>query len=260
NRAIKNDIDLKTRSIIIREEEALLKYAGGDARKLYNIIDLVINAESGDVVEISNEKVYARIQENMAQYDKNGELHYDVISAFIKSMRGSDPQASVYWLARMIEGGEDPKFIARRLVIFASEDIGLVNPNALLLANTGFDAIHKIGWPEGRIILSQVCIYLATSPKSNSTYLAIKKAQKMVRETGDLPIPLHLRNAPTQLMKDLDYGKEYTYPHDHENSFVMANYLPDEIKGSLLWEPNENQKEKEIRTRMKTLWKDKYKY
>jgi putative ATPase len=200
------------------------------------------------------------VQENMANYDKNGEMHYDIISAFIKSMRGSDPNGALYWLARMIEGGEDPKFIARRLVIFASEDIGLANPNAFLMANTCFDAIHKIGWPEGRIILSQATVYLATSPKSNSTYLAIKKAQELVGDTGDLPVPLHLRNAPTKLMKELGYGKDYQYPHDYENNFLREEYLPDEISSTKLWEPSDNPREKEILERMARLWGDKYNY
>jgi len=262
--ALDTDFELKTRQIHIDETEALLQFAGGDARKLYNVLDLVIQSESSDAstepITITNEKVQKRVQENMAQYDKNGEMHYDIISAFIKSMRGSDPQAALYWLARMIEGGEDPKFIARRMVIFASEDIGLANPNALLLANTCFDALHKIGWPEGRIILSQVVVYLATSQKSNSTYLAIKKAQEIVQKTGDLPVPLHLRNAPTQLMKKLDYGKGYQYPHDYPNHFIEENYLPDELKGTSIWEPGENSKEADIKRMMKSFWKDKYPY
>ncbi|MEA1877273.1 MAG: replication-associated recombination protein A, partial [Bacteroidota bacterium] len=258
--ALITDIHLKSKDVEIVENEALLKYSGGDARKLYNILDLVINSEEKDKVLINNEIVMARIQENMAMYDKNGELHYDIISAFIKSMRGSDPNASLYWLARMIEGGEDPKFIARRLVIFSSEDIGLANPNALLLANACFDSIHKIGWPEGRIILSQTTVYLATSPKSNSTYLAIKNAQELVRETGDLPVPLHLRNAPTKLMKKIGYGQDYQYPHEHQGHFIQEEYLPEEISGKILWEPDNNSKEKEIRERMKSFWKNKYDY
>lgn len=258
--ALKTDLHLKSKDVTIIEKEALLKYSGGDARKLYNVLDLVIHSSNEDKVEITNDLVLAKIQENMAMYDKNGELHYDIISAFIKSMRGSDPNAAVYWLARMIEGGEDPKFIARRLVIFASEDVGLANPNALLLANTCFDAIHKIGWPEGRIILSQAAVYLATSPKSNSTYLAIKNAQNLVKETGDLPVPLHLRNAPTKLMKDLGYGKKYQYPHEQEENFIKEEYLPKEVSSKLLWNPKDNPKEEEIRKRMKSLWKDKYNY
>jgi len=258
--ALKTDIYLKSKDVEIVEEEALIKYSGGDARKLYNILDLVINSEEEDKIVITNTLVMTRIQENMAMYDKNGELHYDIISAFIKSMRGSDPNASLYWLARMIEGGEDPKFIARRLVIFSSEDIGLANPNALLMANACFDTIHKIGWPEGRIILSQTTVYLATSAKSNSTYLAIKKAQELVRETGDLPVPLHLRNAPTKLMKNIGYGKDYQYPHEHNEHFIREEYLPEEISGKLLWEPDNNAKEEELRKRMKSFWKSKYKY
>jgi putative ATPase len=258
--ALNNDIDLKKKKVNLIEDEAIIKYAGGDARKLYNILDLVITSETTKEISITNDLVLARIQENMAMYDKNGELHYDIISAFIKSMRGSDPNASLYWLARMIEGGEDPKFIARRLVIFASEDIGLANPNALLLANTGFDAIHKIGWPEGRIILSQLTVYLATSAKSNSTYLAIKEAQQLVRETGDLAVPLHLRNSPTKLMKDLGYAKDYQYPHTHDQSFVDEEYLPKEISGKTLWDPNNNPKEAELKKRMSSLWKGKYNY
>jgi len=257
--AIKNDIYLKSKKIKIKESEAMLRYSGGDARKLYNILELVVLAEKEDAVTITNESVLARVQENMAIYDKNGELHYDIISAFIKSMRGSDPNASLYWLARMIEGGEDPKFIARRLVIFASEDIGLANPNALLLANTCFDALHKIGWPEGRILLSQVTVYLATCEKSNSTYLAIKKAQELVAKTGDLTVPLHLRNAPTKLMKELGYGKEYQYPHDHKEHFINEEYLPEELKNTKLWDPSDNPKEKDILKRMIQWWGDKYK-
>ena len=258
--ALETDVDLKSKEIEITEKEALIKYSGGDARKLYNILDLVINSEEEGKIRITNDLVLTRIQENMAMYDKNGELHYDIISAFIKSMRGSDPNASLYWLARMIEGGEDPKFIARRLVIFSSEDVGLANPNALLLANACFDTIHKIGWPEGRIILSQTTVYLATSPKSNSTYVAIKNAQDLVRETGDLPVPLHLRNAPTQLMKKMGYGQNYQYPHEQKDHFVIEEYLPEEISGKLLWEPDNNTKENEIRNRMKSHWKNKYKY
>ena len=258
NQAIKKDFYLKTKKIKIKESEAMLRYSGGDARKLLNILELVVLAEKGDEVTITDDSVKARVQENMASYDKNGEMHYDIISAFIKSMRGSDPDGSLYWLARMIEGGEDPKFIARRLVIFASEDVGLANPNAFLLANTCFDALHKIGWPEGRIILSQITVYLATSPKSNSTYLAIKKAQEEVNRSGDLPVPLHLRNAPSKLMKELGYGKGYKYPHDFEQNFLKEEYLPEEIKGTKFWEPSNNPKEKELLNRMTKLWGDKY--
>jgi putative ATPase len=257
--AIKTDFQLKTRKIKIKESEAMLRYSGGDARKLFNILELVVQAEKKDQVTITNESVMARVQESMAIYDKNGEMHYDIISAFIKSMRGSDPNGAIYWLARMIEGGEDPKFIARRLVIFASEDIGLANPNALLLANTCFDALHKIGWPEGRILLSQITVYLATSTKSNSTYIAIKKAQDLVGKTGNLPVPLHLRNAPSKLMKELGYGKEYEYPHEFDGNFIGAEYLPDEITSTKLWEPANNPKEKELFKRMNQWWGDKYK-
>ena len=259
DQALQKDPVIKSRNIVIEEKEAILKYAAGDARKLYNILDLLLSGDEAELV-VTNELVMARIQENMAMYDKNGELHYDIISAFIKSLRGSDPNAAVYWLARMIEGGEDPKFIARRLVIFAAEDVGLANPNALLLANACFDAIHKIGWPEGRIILSEATIYLATSQKSNSAYMAINKAQELVRNTGNLSIPLHLRNAPTKLMKNLGYGKDYQYPHDYQNHFVTDEYLPDEIAGKKLFEPGQNAKEIEISKRLKHLWKDKYQY
>jgi len=260
HQAIKTDFYLKTKNIEIKETEAMLRYSGGDARKLYNILELVAMAEKGENISITNETVMARVQESMAIYDKNGEMHYDIISAFIKSMRGSDPNGALYWLARMIEGGEDPKFIARRLVIFASEDIGLANPNALLLANTCFDALHKIGWPEGRILLSQITVYLATSMKSNSTYIAIKKAQELVGKTGNLPVPLHLRNAPTKLMKELGYGKEYQYPHEFSGNFLEVEYLPDEIKNTKLWEPADNPKEKELFNRMIQWWGEKYKY
>jgi len=260
DKALKNDFDLKKRQVVIRENEAMLRYSGGDARKLYNVLELIIQHESSDPVEITNELVMQRVQEQMAMYDKNGELHYDIISAFIKSMRGSDPNAAVYWLARMIEGGEKPEFIARRLVIFAAEDVGLANPNALLLANACFDALHKVGWPEGRIILSETTVYLATSPKSNSTYLAIRKAQKLVKDTGDLPVPLHLRNAPTQLMKELGYGKDYQYPHNHDDHFIAENYLPDEIQKTKFWEPASNDRENELRKKMKKWWNDRYKY
>lgn len=258
--ALSKDVFLKTKKIVIEEKEAILKYAGGDARKLYNILDILIAEDQESELLITNELVLAKIQENLAMYDKNGELHYDIISAFIKSLRGSDPNAAVYWLARMIEGGEDPKFIARRLVIFAAEDIGLANPNALLMANTCFDAIHKIGWPEGRIILSEASIYLATSQKSNSAYVAINKAQALVKETGNLPVPLHLRNSPTKLMKELDYGKNYKYPHDYKQQFVLEKYLPDELNETKLWCPDNNPKENELSKRMRQLWKDKYSY
>ncbi|PKP29677.1 MAG: AAA family ATPase [Bacteroidetes bacterium HGW-Bacteroidetes-16] len=244
------------------EKEALIGLSGGDARKLFNALELVVYQEktSSHKIEITNELVKQVIQENLATYDKQGEMHYDIISAFIKSMRGSDPNAAVYWLARMIEGGEDPKFIARRMLILASEDIGNANPNALLLANACFDAIAKIGWPEGRIILSQTAVYLANSPKSNSTYMAIKEAQSMVQKTGNLPVPLHLRNAPTKLMKDIGYGKEYEYAHQHPGNFVELEFLPKAIQGNTFYEPGNNPRENEDRKRMKDRWKTKYHY
>jgi putative ATPase len=258
--ALKEDIELRTRKIKILENEALLRFSGGDARKLYNGLEIVIHSSGEGEIEITNDLVIKRIQENIALYDKNGEQHYDIISAFIKSMRGSDPNAAVYWLARMIEGGEDPEFIARRMLIFASEDVGLSNPNALLLANSCFDAVRKIGWPESRIILSEVAVYLATCPKSNSTYLAINKALGMVRDTGALPVPLHLRNAPTSLMKELGYGEQYQYPHDHSGHFVEEDYLPEKIRGTKLWEPAMNSREQELLEKMKKQWGKKYKY
>ncbi|MCW3787627.1 replication-associated recombination protein A [Plebeiibacterium sediminum] len=258
NKALTTDSILKEKDIEIVEEEALFRFSGGDARKLLNILELVINAQSGEKIKITNEEVTRCLQENPAAYDKNGEIHYDIISAFIKSIRGSDPDGAVYWLARMVEGGEDPKFIARRLVISASEDIGLANPNALLLANQCFDAINRVGWPEGRIILSQTTIYLATSPKSNSAYLAINKAQSIVRQTGNIPVPLHLRNAPTKLMKELGYGKEYKYSHDYENNFVEQDFLPDELKKTRFYTPQKNQQEIKIFERLKMLWKKRY--
>ena len=244
------------------EKEALIGLSGGDARKLFNALELVVYQEkiSSNKIEITNELVKQVIQENLATYDKQGEMHYDIISAFIKSMRGSDPNAAVYWLARMIEGGEDPKFIARRMLILASEDIGNANPNALLLANACFDAIAKIGWPEGRIILSQTAVYLANSPKSNSTYMAIKEAQSMVQKTGNLPVPLHLRNAPTKLMKEIGYGKEYEYAHQHPGNFVELEFLPKAIQGNTFYEPGNNPRENEDRKRMKDRWKTKYHY
>jgi putative ATPase len=259
-RSLAEDFDLRTRTIELRETEALLRFSGGDARKLFNVLELVVQSSPEDPVILTNDSVTRRIQENIALYDKNGELHYDIISAFIKSLRGSDPNAAVYWLARMIEGGEKPEFIARRLLIFSSEDIGLANPNALLLANACFDAVHKIGWPESRIILSEATVYLATSPKSNSTYKAISFAQDLIAKSGDLPVPLHLRNAPTKLMKDLGYGKDYQYPHDHPDRFVDDEYLPEKIKGTQIWSPAANQKEQEIREKMKKLWGKRYEY
>lgn len=244
----------------------MLRLSGGDARKLLNVLDLVLKIgyddyeTSGQPIEITNDIVMERVQENIAMYDKNGEMHYDLISAFIKSIRGSDPNGAVYYLARMIEGGEDPLFIARRLIISATEDIGLANPNAILMANSCFQAVHQIGMPEGRIILSQATIYLATSPKSNSAYMAINKAIEEVRQTGNLPIPLHIRNAPTKLMKDLGYGANYKYAHDFDNHFVNDEYLPKEISGNSFYEPQPNAREKEVSTFLHNLWKGKYGY
>jgi len=257
-RALAEDDILKTKKITLKETEALLKLSGGDGRKLLNIFELVINSEGQDTVTISDEMVLAKAQKNTVLYDKTGEQHYDIISAFIKSIRGSDPNAAVYWLARMIEGGEDVKFIARRLLISASEDIGLANPTALVIANSTFQAVTTIGYPEARIILSQCAIYLATSPKSNASYMAIKKAQQKVKETGDLSVPLALRNAPTKLMKDLGYGEEYKYAHDYNNNFVEAEYLPEEIKASTFYQPGSNARENGIKDFLKNRWKDKY--
>jgi len=256
--ALTTDIELKQKNIVIKESDALLRFSGGDARKLLNILELVINAEEGDLIEITDQIVTDRLQENPAAYDKGGEMHYDIISAFIKSIRGSDPEGAIYWLARMVAGGEDPKFIARRLVISAAEDIGLANPNALLLANSCFDALQKIGWPEGRIILAQTTIYLASSAKSNSAYLAIDDALALVQETGDLPVPLHLRNAPTQLMKELEYGKEYQYAHNFENNFVKQDYLPKELKNKTIWTPQNNPLEAKLKEHLNSLWKDRF--
>jgi len=248
-------------SIAITEYQALLRISGGDARKLLNALELVVNTEkTEDKVFVTNEKALRVIQENLAIYDKSGEMHYDIISAFIKSIRGSDPNAAVYWLARMIEGGEDPKFIARRLVILASEDVGNANPNALLLANACFDAINKIGWPEGRIILSQTAIYLAASPKSNASYEAIESALSEVKMTKDLSVPLHIRNAPTRLMKDIGYGKNYKYAHRFEGNFVLQEFLPDKISGKVFYNPGNNKRENEMRDWLKSRWKDKYGY
>jgi putative ATPase len=248
--------------IDLKESEALMRISGGDARKLLNALELFVYQKkiNSVEVEITNKSVQEIIQENLAMYDKQGEMHYDIISAFIKSIRGSDPNAAVYWLARMVEAGEDPKFIARRLLIAASEDIGNANPNALLLANTCFDAISKIGWPEGRIILSQTTVYLANSPKSNSTYLAIKEAQSLVQQTGNLAVPLHLRNAPTKLMKDIGYGKEYKYAHQHKGNFVELEFLPEEIKGTTLFEPGNNKREIAEKKLLNQRWKGKYGY
>ncbi len=258
NRAINNDVVLKERNIELREPDALLRYSGGDARKLLNILELVIEScPTGDIV-ITDELVADRIQENPLAYDKDGEMHYDIISAFIKSIRGSDPDAALYWLARMIEGGEDPKFIARRLVISASEDIGLANPNALLLANAAFDAIAKIGWPEGRIPLAEATVYLATSPKSNSAYLGIDAALALVRRTGNMPVPLHIRNAPTNLMKELGYNDGYKYPHDYSGHFVEQQYLPDALKNERIWHGQHNTAEEKLSQRMREYWGKRY--
>ena len=257
-RAIKTDVELSKRHIVLDETEAMLRFAGGDARKLLNILDLVITADTGETVHITNDVVTERLQQNPMAYDKDGEIHYDIISAFIKSIRGSDPDGAIYWLARMVAGGEDPKFIARRLVFSAAEDIGLANPNALLLANACFDSLHKIGWPEGRILLAETTIYLATSPKSNSAYLAIDEALALVQRTGNLPVPLHLRNAPTKLMKELNYGKEYKYAHDYKNNFVEQQFLPDDIKTERIWKAQDNASEKAIKERMNFLWKGRF--
>ena len=257
--ALKNDELLKQKEIEILEYEALLKLSGGDARRLYNILELVANSYNGvDKLVVTDDLVKKMSQVNMAIYDKNGEQHYDIISAFIKSIRGSDPDAAVYWLARMIKGGEDVKFIARRMIISASEDIGLANPNALLIAQAAFDAADKIGLPEARIILSQAAIYLANSPKSNSAYAAINGAISLVEKTGDLPVPLHLRNAPTELMKELDYGKDYKYSHDGENNFIEQEYLPKEIKDKSLYKPQENPHEAKAASYLNSLWKDRF--
>ncbi len=259
HQVIEKDSVLKKRNIKIKEKEALLRFAGGDARKLLNIIELITSTHNEESIEISNEMVTERLQQNPIAYDKDGEIHYDIISAFIKSIRGSDPDAAIYWLARMIAGGEDPKFIARRLIISAAEDIGLANPNALLLANACFESLHKIGWPEGRIILAETTIYLATSPKSNSAYLAIDEALALVKESGNLPIPLHLRNAPTRLMKDLNYGKDYKYAHNYANNFVKQEYLPKEIIGTKFWKSQNNSAENKLNEWMNFLWKNKTK-
>lgn len=257
--AITKDIYLKEKEIELKETDAILRYSGGDARKLLNILELVVEADSDiQKIIITDDKVIERLQQNPLAYDKDGEMHYDIISAFIKSIRGSDPDGALYWLARMVEGGEDPAFIARRLVISASEDIGLANPNALLLANAAFDAVMKLGWPEGRIPLAEVTVYLATSPKSNSAYEGINSALELVQQTGNLPVPLHLRNAPTKLMKQLGYGKEYKYAHAYKGHFVQQQFLPDEIKNNRLWHPQDNPQETKLRERMLSLWGDKF--
>ena len=252
--ALTTDDLLKEQQIELKETDALLRYSGGDARKLLNILDLVTQAASEGPIIIDNSLVTARLQQHPAHYDKGGEMHYDIISAFIKSLRGSDPDAALYWLARMIEGGEDPKFIARRLVISAAEDVGLANPNALLLANAAFDAVTKIGWPEARIPLAEAAVYLANSPKSNSAYLAIDAALQRVRETGDLPVPLHLRNAPTKLLKDLGYADGYCYPHDYPGNFAAQQYLPDALQNEGFWHPCDNPVEAKQRERLNRLW------
>jgi putative ATPase len=256
--AIVNDSELNSKKIDLKETEALLKVSGGDARKLLNGLEMVVSQIGGDTIEITNEVVTSILQENIAMYDKDGEQHYDIISAFIKSIRGSDPNAAIYWLARMIEGGEDPKFIARRLIISASEDIGLANPNALIIANTAFDSINKIGWPEGRIVLAQCVIYLATSPKGNGSYMAIGKAQKLVKETGNLSVPLPLRNAPTKLMKDLGYGENYKYSHDGANNFIAQEFFPEELSGTKFFKAGSSNREQDIEKTIKNLWGDKY--
>ena len=259
-RAITEDVELQQRNIELRETDALLHFSGGDARKLLNILELVVDAfEGDDKVIITNDFVKQCLQQNPLAYDKGGEMHYDIISAFIKSIRGSDPDAAIYWLARMISAGEDPKFIARRLVISASEDIGLANPNALLLANTAFDAVQKIGWPEGRIPLAEATIYLATSPKSNSAYLAINKALEIVNETGNQPVPLHLRNAPTTLMKEVGYGDGYKYSHDYPNNFVEQQYMPDALLGMRLWQAQHSSNEEKLYQQMVKCWGDRFK-
>ncbi|GAB5472572.1 MAG: replication-associated recombination protein A [Maribacter sp.] len=256
--AIKKDVQLQKKKIKLKETEALLRLSGGDGRKLLNIFELVVNSEETDAIVITDALVMGKVQKNTVLYDKTGEQHYDIISAFIKSIRGSDPNGAVYWLARMIEGGEDVKFIARRMLISASEDIGLANPTALVLANAAFQSVTTIGYPEARIILSQCAIYLATSPKSNASYMAIGKAQQSVRQTGDLSVPLPLRNAPTKLMKDLGYGQEYKYAHNYQNNFVEEEFLPEALTGTSFYLPGGNQREKAIKEFLKNRWKDKY--
>lgn len=259
DRAITTDVELKERKITVKESGALLRYSGGDARKLLNILQLVVESESTNEVIITDKLVQDRLQQNPLAYDKDGEMHYDIISAFIKSIRGSDPDAALYWMARMIEGGEDPQFIARRLVISAAEDIGLANPNALLLANAAFDAVMKIGWPEGRIPLAEACVYLATSPKSNSAYSGINSALQFVKETGNLPVPLHLRNAPTKLMAEIGYHDGYLYPHDYPGNFTPQQYLPEEAKGVRLWHAQHSPVEEKQYQNMLRLWGDRFK-
>lgn len=259
HRAVTEDEELRKRTIVLQETDAMLRYSGGDARKLLNILELVVESDGSDSVTITDEMVANRLQQNPLAYDKGGDMHYDIISAFIKSIRGSDPDAALYWLARMIEGGEDPKFIARRLVISASEDVGLANPNALLLANAAFDAVNKIGWPEGRIPLAEATVYLATSPKSNSAYLAVDEALACVRKTGNQPVPLHLRNAPTQLMKSLGYHDGYKYAHDFPDHFVEQQYLPDQLKDSRFWHAQHSPSEEKQYQWMLRCWGDRFK-
>lgn len=257
--AVEKDVILREKHIELQETDAMLRYSGGDARKLLNILELVVEAEgdTGDIV-ITDEKVMERLQQNPLAYDKDGEMHYDIISAFIKSIRGSDPDGALYWLARMVEGGEDPAFIARRLVISAAEDIGLANPNALLLANAAFDAVMKIGWPEGRIPLAEATVYLATSPKSNSAYEGIGTALSLVQQTGNLPVPLHLRNAPTKLMKQLGYGKDYKYAHAYKGNFVQQQFLPDDVQNQRIWHAQDNPAEAKLKDRMVQLWGERF--
>ncbi|MDD5151576.1 MAG: replication-associated recombination protein A [Flavobacterium sp.] len=260
HRALKTDAFLATKNIKLTETEALLRLSGGDGRKLLNIFELVVNASAEDEILITNDRVFELVQQNTVLYDKSGEQHYDIVSAFIKSIRGSDPNGAVYWLARMIEGGEDVKFIARRMLILSSEDIGNANPTAFIMANNTFQAVSTIGYPESRIILSQCAIYLATSPKSNASYLAIGTAQQLVKQTGDLPVPIHLRNAPTKLMKELGYGDEYKYSHDYANNFAEQEFLPDAIKETVLYNPGNNSRENSNREFLQHRWKDKYGY
>lgn len=260
HRALKSDKYLATKNIVLKETEALLRLSGGDGRKLLNIFELVINAAATEEVVITNDRVFELVQQNTVLYDKSGEQHYDIVSAFIKSIRGSDPNGAVYWLARMIEGGEDVKFIARRMLILSSEDIGNANPTAFIMANNTFQAVTTIGYPESRIILSQCAIYLATSPKSNASYMAIGNAQQLVKQTGDLPVPIHLRNAPTKLMKELGYGDDYKYSHDYANNFAEQEFLPDAIKQTVLYNPGNNSRENSNREFLKNRWKDKYGY
>lgn len=259
-KAIKEDEFLSKKEIVLKETDALMRLSGGDARKLLNIFELIITSENTDKVTITNKMVTNKVQQNTARYDKTGEQHYDIISAYIKSIRGSDPNAAVYWLARMIEGGEDVKFIARRLLILASEDIGLANPTAMVMANNTFQAVSAIGYPEARLTLSQCTIYLATSPKSNSAYQAINKAQQLVKQTGDLSVPLPIRNAPTKLMKDLGYGEDYKYAHNYNNNFVKQEFLPDAIKNTKFFEPGNNKRENSVESFLKQRWGDKYNY